>query len=229
MAMNKFEGIPAGRLGFTSVPNLLFSEWLPAAQGLAEVKVVLHLFYLLSQRKGNPRFVTFHELCEDITLMGSLTFRKDELKRGLDAGVKSGALLKSDHENTTWYFFNTPESRIALEKIDEGELKLMSDVQSTNDITKPVPNIFKIYEQQIGGLTPMIVEELKEAESEYPPEAILDAFRIAAENNVRSWKYVSKILLNWARENKNETTERHTPRKRRPSITGKLADVAKSK
>lgn len=91
------------------------------------------------------------------------------------------------------------------------------------------PNIFKLYEQNIGALTPLVAEQLKEAEHDYPPEIILNAFRQAAEHNKRSWKYVSAILLNWARENKHETNRRPTTGKRRPVITGKLADLAKPK
>lgn len=227
--MSKFEGIPAGRLAFTSVPNLLFSEWLPATQDLAQVKIALHIFYLLSQKKNSPRFVTLEELRGDATLMRSLDFKDENLTRGLEQAVASGALLQAEADGAAWYFFNTPESRRALEKIQNGELKFAADVRVAHDDVQETPNIFKLYEQEIGMLTPIIADELKEAEADYPPEVILDAFRIAAENNVRSWKYVSKILLDWTRKNKNEKTRRPPARERRPGITGKLANVAKSK
>jgi DnaD/phage-associated family protein len=227
--MSRFEGIPAGRLAFTSVPNVLFSEWLPAAQEVSEVKVALHIFFLLSQKKGNPRYVTYEELREDTTLMRSLSFQVERLKRGLEEAVAHGVLLRAEADGAAWYLFNTPESRRALEKLNNGELAIAGTARAVSPDVQATPNIFRFYEQEIGVLTPIIADELKEAEAEYPPEVILNAFRIAAENNARSWKYVSKILLDWTRTNKHEKTRRPSSRERRPGITGKLAGVAKSK
>lgn len=229
MTRVKFEGIPPGRLSFTSVPNVLFSEWLPLTQDVAEVKVALHVFYLLSHKKGSPRFVTLNELSSDAALMQSLQFKTESLKRGLEQAAARGALLQAEADGEVWYFFNTPESRNALEKMQKGELRLASKVQIIDNTAQETPNIFKLYEQNIGALTPIIADELKEAEQEYPPEIILDAFRSAAENNKRSWRYVNKILLDWTRNNTNEKTRRPFARERRPSITGKLADIAKPK
>lgn len=225
----KFQGIPSGSLKFTSVPNIVFSELLPLMDDAAQIQVTLHIFYLLSQKKGSPRFVTLEELRGDATLMQTLEFKTENLKRGLEKAVACGALLQVEADGAAWYFFNSPESRRALEKIENGELNLAADIYVVQDDVTETPNIFKLYEQNIGALTPMIAEELKEAEQEYPPEIILHAFRSAAENNVRSWRYVSKILLDWTRRNKHEKTRRPSSRERRPAITGKLADIAKSK
>lgn len=227
--MSKFSGIPAGPLKFTSVPNVVFSELLPLMDDAAQIHVTLHIFYLLSQKKTKPRYVTADELRGDNVLMTALNFKTENLRRGLEKAVKCGALLQAEADGGRWYFFNTADSRTALEKIQNGELKLAADVRIIENDAQETPNIFKLYEQQIGALTPIIADELKEAEADYPPEVILDAFRIAAENNARSWKYVSKILLDWARENKHEKTGRPSSDKRRPVVTGKLADFAKSK
>jgi DnaD/phage-associated family protein len=231
----KFLGIPTGPLKFTSVPNVVFSELLPLMDDAAQLKVTLHIFFLLSQKKGSPRYVTARELSDDSTLMRSLEFSKENLERGLDKATACGALLQAEAGGTTWYFFNTPESVGGLEKIERGELRLAEDVRVVRAAPQETPNIYKLYEQHIGALTPLVAEELKEAEQEYPADVILDAFRSAAENNKRSWRYVNKILLNWTRSDlrsrsvRNEKTRRPSSRERRPSITGKLADVAKSK
>lgn len=227
--MKRFDGIPSGRLSFTSVPNIVFSELIPVMDDAAQLKVTLHIFYLLSQKKGSPRYVTLDELRGDLSLMQSLEFKTVNLERGLEKAVGCGALLQAEADGAAWYFFNTPESRIAVERIQKGELKLATDFHIVNPDVPETPNIFKLYEQHIGTLTPLIADELKEAEQEYPPDIILDAFRSAAENNKRSWRYVNKILLDWTRSNTHEKTRRPSSRERRPSITGKLADVAKSK
>lgn len=225
----KFAGIPAGRVSVTSVPNIIFSELLPLMSDAAEIHVTLHVFYLLSQKKGSPRYVTYEELRADTTLMQALEFKPGNLKRGLEKAVALGALIQAEAGETDWYFFNTAESRNALEKIKNGEMELAADLHIVDSEAVDTPNIFVLYEQNIGPLTPMIAEELKQAEDEYPPHIILDAFRSAAENNKRSWRYVNKILLNWTRSNTDEKTRRPFTPERRPSITGKLADVAKPK
>jgi DnaD/phage-associated family protein len=60
---------------------------------------------------------------------------------------------------------------------------------------------FKIYEQEIGGLTPMIAEAIKDAENTYPPDWIPEAIAIAVRRNIRNWKYVEVILANCKAKN----------------------------
>ena len=56
------------------------------------------------------------------------------------------------------------------------------------------PNIFRLYEENIGPLTPLIAEMLRDAEKTYPADWIEEAFKIAVENNVRRWRYIEAIL-----------------------------------
>ena len=65
------------------------------------------------------------------------------------------------------------------------------------------PDIFKLYEQNIGLITPLISEQLKSAEAEFPSEWIADAIKIAVENNVRRWSYISRILVSWQERGRN--------------------------
>ena len=60
-----------------------------------------------------------------------------------------------------------------------------------------------LYEQNIGLLTPMVAEELKEAEKLYPAAWIEEAFREASSLNKRSWRYIERILERWSTEGKN--------------------------
>jgi DnaD/phage-associated family protein len=61
-------------------------------------------------------------------------------------------------------------------------------------------NIFSLYEKEIGPLTPVISDALREAEKEYPASWFAFAFGEAARNNKRSWGYVEAILKRWKRE-----------------------------
>ena len=60
------------------------------------------------------------------------------------------------------------------------------------------PNIYTLYEENIGPLTALIAEELREAEETYPADWIEEAFREAVRMNKRNWKYVHAILKNRA-------------------------------
>ena len=60
------------------------------------------------------------------------------------------------------------------------------------------PTVFRLYEQNIGLLTPLIAEHLVDALETYPPDWIEDAIAEAVSYNRRSWRYVQRILENWA-------------------------------
>jgi DnaD/phage-associated family protein len=62
------------------------------------------------------------------------------------------------------------------------------------------PDIFLFYEQEIGPLTAMISDELKQAEKDYPHGWVREAIHEAAIHNKRSWKYVDTILKRWKRD-----------------------------
>lgn len=59
------------------------------------------------------------------------------------------------------------------------------------------PNIFQIYEREIGVITRTISEELKDAEKEYPPDWVDEAVKIAVAANKRQWNYIRGILKKW--------------------------------
>jgi DnaD/phage-associated family protein len=73
------------------------------------------------------------------------------------------------------------------------------------------PNIFALYEDTIGLVTPILAEALREAEAEYPAAWLERAFRVAAENNARRWNYVRAILERWAREGVDDEGHRRDP------------------
>ena len=64
-------------------------------------------------------------------------------------------------------------------------------------------NIFDLYEQNIGLITPIIADQLQEAEALYPAPWIEEAIKLAVQRNKRSWSYISRILERWAVEGKD--------------------------
>ena len=72
-------------------------------------------------------------------------------------------------------------------------------------------NVFTLYEQNIGALTPMLVEELRDALATYPAAWIEDAIRIAVKNNVRRLKYILAVLERMQTEGRYDRADQQTP------------------
>jgi len=213
--MNRFRGFPA-KTEFTPIPNVFFTRLLPEIDDPAELKVTLHVIWAVYRKRGYPRFVTYRELLSSPVLMKGLVSNGSPsqlLKKSLAQAEKRGTLLhltlEREGEVEDVYFVNTDADRRAVERIRSGGLKLEG---LTSAEPAPVngerPNIFGLYEQNIGMLSPIIVEELKEAESAYPESWIEDAFRIAVDLNKRNWRYISRILERWAVEGKDDGEHR---------------------
>lgn len=74
--------------------------------------------------------------------------------------------------------------------------------------------IYKLYEGNIGPLTPMIANALRDAEDTYAFDWISDAIRLAVENNKRNWRYCEAILKRWQVQGfKDEGKKAQTQRK----------------
>jgi DNA replication protein len=211
LEQGRFEGFPAGALA-TTIPNLFFTAVLPRISDPAELVVSLYIFFAHGRKKGQPRFLTYAELSADHVLAAALgSLGEGVLRRGLDAAVERGTLLRLDvepepatggHEGQTQelYFLNTSAGRREAAAIEAGEQDLGRLLPSPPEPRELKPNIFELYEQNIGPLTPMVAEYLKDAEGQYPADWFEPVFRIAVEQNKRSWSYIAAILRRWEAE-----------------------------
>lgn len=218
MPSQPFPGFPA-RSKLTPLPELFFSRLLPETESLTELKVVLHIFWRLYLKKDSPKFITYDDLRSDETLMAGLADSTEALRGALDSAVARGALLHTVLEDggqpRDAYFVNSEASRNAVSAPQRGGSSKAAPAQRQALGTPEGPNIFTLYEQNIGLLTPMIVEELKEAESLYPAAWIEDAFREAAALNKRSWRYIARILERWSVEGKGSGESGRDSKKKR--------------
>ncbi len=213
--MEQFRGFPA-KMQFTSVPNLFFSSLLPQISDIIELKTTLHIFWSLYGKRGYPRFTTYQELLSNKNLMTSLKEAARSpakaLRQALEMATKRGTILHMildrDGVPEDIYFLNTKSDRQVMAKIKNGEL-ILSGLKAGGqaDIeTEELPDIFTLYEQNIGMLTPMIAEELREAEKLYPETWIRDAIKAAVNQNKRKWSYISAILERWSAEGRSDGT-----------------------
>ena len=226
--MRGFAGFSAGKQPTTPIPNLFFSDLLPVIDDLAELKVTLHLFWLIGRKRGALRYARLAELLKDGRLMAGLAMEdtgEGALRGALERAVARGTLLHANVQrgetSEEWYMVNSPAGREVRDKLRDGDLDLLADMSEDLQLQMERPTIFVLYEQNIGMLTPMIAEELRDAERQYPAEWITDAFREAVSGNKRSWKYVQAILERWrtegrgARRGKGDVPEDAEARRRR--------------
>ena len=192
--------------GVVSLPESFFTDVTPKIQDLAELRVVLYAAYLIMRKQDHPQFVTYREL-KAVSCQLSAELSEEVLRRALDSAIQHGALTHS-----TSSIDGMPEDVYSL------------TVESRQPATV---NIFTLYEQNVGIITPLIAEELKEAERVYPPGWIEEAFREAVDLNKRSWRYIARILERWASEGKDSGEHKRNIKKDDPDkyIKGKYGHL----
>jgi len=205
--MKTFSGFPSGKVRVVGLPRSVFTELIPLIDDLAELKLTLHVLWRLRQQRGTMRYLRLDDLVSDDVLLSSLAETSGGegptrvLRSALGRAVERGTLLRVEPPEEAGtgalYFANTPKGRAAVEAISRGARPDEIEVGER-------PNIFTLYEQNIGMLTPLITEELREAEETYPTSWIEEAFREAVSLNKRSWRYIHAILERWSTEGKDE-------------------------
>ena len=217
--MKTFSGFPAGKVRSVSTPEPVFTELIPIIDDLAELKLSLHVIWRLGQQQAKVRYLRHADLASDQVLLSSLGDSPIEaLEAALARALERGTLLKASDADDDIYFANSPKGRAAVKAISRGEWP--DDVELAAR-----PNVFTLYEQNIGMLTPLIAEELREAEQVYPAEWIDEAFREAVSLNKRSWKYIRAILERWRAEGKeDEKGRRAGEADRQRYVKGEYAD-----
>ena len=210
-----FAGFRPGTL-YTPVPNPVFGPLLEQIQDLAELKVTLRGLWLLHRKRGWPRMVSLAEFLEDQALSRGLGYGGNdpgrEIRRGLERAVARQTFLNYAGPPGAvggFYLLNTESDRRALDQLNRGRNPAPEDhgLPTPTGVDEPAgqkPNIFALYEDNIGMLTPILAEELKEAEELYPWPWVGEAFQIAAAENRRRWSYISAILRRWAAEGKED-------------------------
>lgn len=220
--MNKmgFVGFPDTKMKPVILPDLFFSDLLPQLEDLGELKLTLHCFWLLNEQGGAAKFLRGNDLRNDETLLHSLHLNSNlrspqqALADALERTVARNTLLKLEIESDDekggvkvedWYFINTPKGRQTLALVREGRLgELQAAIPDEARLKVNRPNIFVLYEQNIGMMTPLIADQLRDMEKSYPPDWIDEAFNLAVASNKRRLRYIQAILKRWETEGKDD-------------------------
>lgn len=197
--MSDFKGFTSSD-GFTRLPNSFFSKLLKEMDDLGELKIVLYLFWRIEQMEGAQRALSQNDIASDQVFMSGWTTAA--LEAALDKATRRGILLRVESDSGGLFALNTPRGQATVEALLKGLLEAAAN--SSNLPPRDVPNIFRLYEQNIGALTPLIADMLKDAENEYSAEWIEEAISEALKRNIRNWKYVEAILKGWKERGKHE-------------------------
>jgi DNA replication protein len=214
--MPKFKGFSDSE-AFSRLPEAFFHQLLNEIDDLAELKVTLYALWRIEHMEGS-----FHALCQTDFEPESLGLTAEQVTAGLEKAVQRGGLLEAQHAADMFYFLNSPRGRAAAEAFRKGDWRAAGRSSSA-----PLerPNIFKLYEENIGPLTPLMADALRDAEESYSPEWIDEAVGIAVKNNKRNWRYVEAILKRWKEEGHAQRQDRRDAEEdRRKYIEGEFAD-----
>jgi DnaD/phage-associated family protein len=184
----------------TAIPDTFFRELLELITDAGELKVVLYAMWSIEHMDSTLRALTKQDFAAAV-----LGLAPDQVKSGLGQAIEHGIMLRAGHGNGTRYFLNSPRGRAAAESLAEGTLESPSQL-SSGPLERP--NVFRLYEENIGPLTPLIADALKDAEGTYPAEWIVESIDLAVKNNKRSWSYCQAILRRWKEEGRGKKQNR---------------------
>jgi DNA replication protein len=223
--MLPFKGFPNGKIHLTPIPAPFFTDLLPQIDDLVELKLILYALWFLDRQEGQYRYITLENFLSDQKLMEGLGVDpQTALEKGLANAVKRGVLLQAQTGAVpkSYYFLNSPRGRAAAGLVGGGKWQPEGNIPVS--LAHERPNIFRLYEEHIGPLTPIMSDTLKEAEETYPPEWIEDALRLAVHKNARNWRYVDAILRSWQEKGRHETDRRNSQEDHRGYIEGDFAE-----
>jgi DNA replication protein len=219
--MTKFQGFTNSET-FTPIPDSFFRHLLTEIDDQDELKVTLYALWRIANMEGRVHFLREQDFSACVPEPGP----------ALEKAVKRGSLVEAlpgtHHQGirkktTALYFLNSPRGRAAAAAYMNGQWQPEAGQPAAPPPERP--NIFKLYEENIGPLTPLIADALKDAEKTYPPEWVSEALEIAIKNNKRNLKYVEAILRRWKEQGHAKKQDRRDAQEDgRRYIEGEYAD-----
>lgn len=201
-----------------AVPRSFMIDILPGISSTEELHVSLAVFRLLDEGEGFASPIAEKSIVRDRMLRAALRIEGSprapdaRIERGLDLAIARGTLIRlvssEARKQATFYYLNTPENRSSIRLMESGQLaapRALWPDDSPPSITIDRPNAFRLYEQNIGPLTPLIADQISRAIEEFPEDWIEAALAEAVAYNRRSWRYVTRILEAWKTQGRQDT------------------------
>jgi len=84
----------------------------------------------------------------------------------------------------------------------------LTDIHEEEEGDPKTQNLFMLYTQEIGLLTPLIADAIEDWEKDVPEKYIRDAIAEAVKSNARSWRYIEAILKRWKSQGNQESAKK---------------------
>ena len=206
-----FSGFPRG-VNHTPVPDPLLAELLERIDDVEELKLALRCVWLLNKKNPAQRFLTCDELYADSTVANMLKLYGEDLNQRVsqitECLTKHGVLLQALTNGQHIYLLNTEAGRQLVLKggleYRGPELESVTNKPSENSIA----NIVKVYESNIGVVTPIIAERLRILTHDYQEQEIQDAINVAVGKNARNLRFIEAVLANSNKKGYGESKPR---------------------
>jgi DnaD/phage-associated family protein len=228
--MSDFKGFGDGKALALSVPPEFYTDLLPTIDDADELKLILCALRLLTARQGPVKYVFLDDLAEDGDVQKCFPDPMSEgsvFIQALKKTFEDNVFLSGRYEDRELVFLNTPQASAAMRAMQKNAWSPDERLALSPSEQADRPNIFTIYEKNIGPLTPILAQMLEDAEKEFPAEWLEEAVTIAVKKNVRNWQYVEAILRSWKEKGRGEKDQRNDQKDTRKYIEGDLADYIK--
>lgn len=222
----------SGQKNVITIPRL----FVKVTGDLAQAVILSQCLYWSDKtgRKDGFFYKTAEEFADELGITArQVRYAADKLE---EAGLIITEIHRANGSPTTHYRVNIEQltnSILQICQIDITRLSIPSDtcVNSLTEITTEIKsttttgekrkNVYQVYEENIGLLTPMIADELDDLEKTYTELWVVEAIREAVKSNARNLKYVRAILFRWNSQGfKSEKTKPQgrgtSPRSGRP-------------
>ena len=188
------------------LPEPLLLRALNACSDLAELQAVVLIGILT--RSGNPisetAFLSHPTVQDTYAVVGAPRPGDERAAEALGRAVAHGLLLRflteDDVGSRAWVLLNTTENARYIARLAEPGKILPEEFWVSESPPRVVidrPSVFRLYEQNIGPLTPLVADQLIKALEIYPAQWVESAIGEAVSYNRRNWRYISRILENW--------------------------------
>lgn len=207
-----FDGFPGGSLPAETLPRMLFTDLLPEVDSLAELKVILHIFWRTGVSARGPGFLALDALQADPLLLRSLETEPGGARAAVDDGLTRAvarravlrAVVRYRDGDRSVVAPNTERGRRAIAALRGRASSTAAPAAAPSPMeTAGRAPIVRLYEENVGPITPILADELRAAGELYPAPWIEEAFKRAVSYNRRNWRYVKRILERWATEGRD--------------------------
>jgi DNA replication protein len=202
---------PIDDLPAVSIPHELIRRLLLSRADGFELQVVM-VMALITRANGDVDSPVSEDalLRHDLitfasTSDGSPVQDESRIWQAVEQALVHGLVLRfiatDDDSERTWYLLNTSSNVRLIVKMASDPAAVPKSLWISDApprISADRPTVFRLYEQNVGPLTPLLAERLIRATETYPLDWIESAISEAVAYNRRNWRYIERILEQWA-------------------------------